>query len=118
MKKVTVLFLTMAVLVTALVACGSKKETTFIAIEAKEGKGEDIEAALTTYRTNLIEDSFMYPMNIAKVNSSKVIREGDYVFLLMLGKIDERAEVTEEEAFKFAEEEVAKVENIINDFLK
>ena len=36
-------------------------------------------------------------MNMAKVNSTKVVRHGDYVFFLMLGRYDDRLEATEEE---------------------
>ncbi len=76
---------------------------TFIAIKAKEGKGEEIEKALTDYRDYLINDSLQYPMNVPKVNASSVLREGDYVFFVMLGQIqDDMAE--EEEMLKQAQE--------------
>lgn len=91
---------------------------TFIAIDAKEGKGEAVETSLEEYRTNLVENSMTYPMNQAKVNASKVVRHGDYVFFIMFGKYDDRENVTEEEALEFAKEEVQKAENIINGFFE
>lgn len=91
---------------------------TFIAIKAKEGKGDAIEAGLEKYRKFLVEDSMQYPMNIAKVNSAKVVRHGDYVFFLMLGKYDDREEATDEERLEFAKAEVQKVEDVINNFFE
>lgn len=91
---------------------------TFIAIKAKEGKADAIEEGLNNHRKYLIEDSFQYPMNIAKVNASKVIRHGDYLFFIMLGKYDDRDEATEEEYLEFAKEEIQKVEDVINGFFK
>jgi len=91
---------------------------TFIAIKAKEGKGDIIEEGLEKYRKYLIEDSFQYPMNIAKVNSSKIVRHGDYLFFLMLGKYDDREEATDEERLEFAKAEIQKVEDVINKFFE
>lgn len=90
----------------------------FIAIEAKEGKADEIEQGLNNHRKYLVEDSMQYPMNIAKINASKVIRHGDYLFFVMLGKYDDRDNVTEEQALEFAQEETKKVEDIINGFFK
>lgn len=91
---------------------------TFIAIKAKEGKGDAIEAGFEKYRKYLIEDSVIYPMNIAKVHASKIVRHGDYVFFLMLGKHDDRQEATDEERLEFAKAEIQKVEDTINKFFE
>lgn len=91
---------------------------TFIAIKAKEGRADAIESGLEEYRRYLVEDSMQYPMNIAKVNASKVVRHGDYVFFLMFGKYDDREEAGEEERLDFAKEEVKKAEEIIDGFFK
>ncbi len=72
----------------AFIAEASEMSThvdTFIAVKAKEGKGEDVEKALTAYRETLVKDTMQYPMNVAKINASKVIRDGDYVFFSLLG---------------------------------
>lgn len=91
---------------------------TFIAIEAKEGKADDIEASLEKYRKYLVEESLQYPMNMAKVNAAKVVRYDDYVFFLMLGRFNEDMDATEEEALAFAKDEIQKVEDIIATFFK
>ena len=74
-------------------------------VKAKEGKGEDVEKALTAARDNLVENGMWYPANLAKVEASKVLRHGDHVVFLMLGGVDERLEATEEEAAQFAQEQ-------------
>lgn len=91
---------------------------TFIAIKAVEGKGEVIETALEKYRTYYQEDAFLYPMNVAKAHSAKVVRHGDYVFFLMLGNHDDREEATEEERLEFAKAEIQKLEDIVNKFFE
>lgn len=91
---------------------------TFIAMKAKEGKGDDVEAGLEKYRKYLVEESMQYPMNLAKVNAAKVVRHGDYIFFLMLGKYDDRLEATEEEQIEFAKLEIENVEKTINEFFE
>ena len=91
---------------------------TFIAIKAKEGKADDVEKALNDYRENIVENSIQYPMNLAKVNASKVVRHEDYSFFIMLGAFDERDDATEEQALEFAKEEVKRAEQVINGFFK
>lgn len=89
---------------------------TFIAIKVSEGKvdkADVVENALINYRANLVENSIQYPMNIAKVNASKVIRKGDYVFFIMLGKYDDREDVSEGQAIKFAKQETEAISKII-----
>ena len=94
---------------------------TFIAIKAKEGKGDIVEDSLEKYRTYLVEESFQYPMNLPKVNSAKVVRHGDYIFFLMLGGINpnmNNEDATEEESLEFAKGEIQKVEEAINKFFE
>lgn len=91
---------------------------TFIAIKAKEGKGDKIKADLDKYKEFLVEESFQYPMNLAKVEASSVLRYGDYLFFLMLGKYDERQESTDDERIEFAKAEIKRVEDIIDKFFK
>lgn len=91
---------------------------TFIAMKAKEGKGDDVEAGLEKYRKYLVEESMQYPMNLAKVNAAKVVRHGDYVFFIMLGKYDDRLEATEEEQIEFAKLEIEKIEAVVNKFFE
>ena len=79
---------------------------TFIAVKAKEGKGEAVEKELQEYLDYVVENSVNYPMNVAKVQAAKVVRHGDYVFYVMLGGYDDRTDVSEEESVKFAQEQV------------
>ena len=64
---------------------------TFIGVKAKEGKGDDVEKALTEYRERLVGDTMQYPMNVSKIQASQVVRHGDYVFFVMLGGPDDAA---------------------------
>lgn len=79
-----------------------------IVIKASDGKGEDVEKALTAARDNLVENGMWYPANLAKVNASAVLRQGDYVVFMMLGAVDENLDATEEQAAEFAEKEAQK----------
>ncbi len=56
----------------------------FIGISVKEGHIDDVVEALNNYREYLINDSFQYPMNMPKVEASKVHVMGDYAFLILL----------------------------------
>ncbi|MCR3955810.1 MAG: DUF4358 domain-containing protein [Gudongella sp.] len=90
---------------------------TFIAIKASQGKGDAAAQALESYRTYLVEESMQYPMNLPKVNASKVVQHGDYVFFLMLGGMNDQIDdVESEEAREFAEAETNRVEEVINSF--
>ena len=77
-----------------------------VVIKAKEGKGEAVEAALNTARDNMIQFGMWYPSNLAKVNASQVLCNGDHVVFMMLGAANEDVEATEEEAAKFAQEQM------------
>ena len=77
-----------------------------VVVKANEGKGEAVEAALTAARDNLVQNGMWYPANLAKVNASQVLRNGDYVVFMMLGAVDDNVEATEEDAAKFAKEQM------------
>lgn len=79
---------------------------TFIAIKAVEGKVEEVEKELQAYLDYMVENSMNYPMNIAKVQTAKVVRHGDYVFYVMLGAYNDNPNATEEDNVKFSEEQV------------
>lgn len=78
---------------------------TFFAVKAVEGKGEDVEKDLIAYQTAQQTEALQYPMNMAKVNASQVVRHGDYVFFIMLGAFDEREGITEDQQLEFAKEQ-------------
>lgn len=62
---------------------------TFLAFKAKEGQADAVEEKLNEYRDYLINDSMQYPMNIPKIQASQVVREGDYVFFVQLGWVED-----------------------------
>lgn len=62
---------------------------TFLAFKAKEGQADAIEEKLNDYREYLLNDSLQYPMNIPKIQASQVVREGDYVFFVQLGTVED-----------------------------
>ncbi len=79
----------------------------FVGIKAVEGKADAVETALKSYLQNEIENGFNYPSNVPKVANAKVIKKGDLVFLMMLGKVNDNIEATEEELVKHAQEQIA-----------
>lgn len=77
-----------------------------VIVKAAEGKAADVKAKLEAYRTMLIEDSFQYPMNLAKINASKVLENGDYLGFIILGAFGDEEEEDESKQAAFAEEQV------------
>lgn len=73
-----------------------------LVVKAKEGKGEEVEKQLNEARQAKINDSMMYPVNAAKINAAKVVRRGDYVAFILLGKINEDVEAPEKEQAEYA----------------
>lgn len=91
---------------------------TFIAIQSKEGKADEVETELEAYRKLALDNTMNYPGNIAKVEASKVVRYENYVFFLMLGKFDYNVDGSEAEALDFAQEQTQDIEDIIESFFK
>lgn len=87
-----------------------------IAVKAKQGKGEEIQQQLQDYMDYMVENSLQYPMNIAKVQSGKVVRHGDYVFYFILGGYDDRDDASEEESIQFAQQQMQIGEDTIAEF--
>ena len=83
----------------------SAQVDTFIAVHAKSGKKTEVEKALKAYQSYLINDSFQYPMNLPKVNASKVVTVGDYVFFVMLGKINSDLDADEGKLLTYYEKQ-------------
>lgn len=73
----------------AEVAMISVHVDTFLAFKAKEGQADAIEQKLTEYREYLVSNAVQYPMNIPKIEASQVVREGDYVFFVQLGTVED-----------------------------
>lgn len=64
---------------------------TLLIIKAKEGQEQAVEDALNAYREAQINDAMQYPMNVGKVQASRIEAIGSYICFVQLG-----ADVTEE----------------------
>lgn len=58
---------------------------TLLIIKAKDDKVEDVENALNSYRDVLVNDTMQYPMNVGKIQASRIERYGNYVCFVQLG---------------------------------
>ncbi len=58
---------------------------TLILVKAKEDTVGKVEEALTAYRENLVNDTMQYPMNLGKIQASRIERIGNYVCFVQLG---------------------------------
>lgn len=81
---------------------------TFVAIKAKEGKGEEVYKLLSDYKEAQISDAMQYPTNAIKIQASQVTRHGDYVFFTCLGVVSADSEEAGDDAIlKEAQEDNA-----------
>ncbi len=76
-----------------------------VIVKAKEGKADIIENAFKNAKNLLTENNTQYPQNLAKIAAAKVLRNGDYVCFMLLGKPNESGE-NDESAAQFAEDQV------------
>ncbi|MGN0168106.1 MAG: DUF4358 domain-containing protein [Acetatifactor sp.] len=58
---------------------------TLVIIKAKEGQADAVEETLTAYREALVNDTMQYPMNLGKIQASRVEKVGNYVCFVQLG---------------------------------
>ena len=58
---------------------------TIIVIKANEGQIDAVEAVLNSYRENLVNDTMQYPMNLGKIQASRIEVMGDYACFAQLG---------------------------------
>lgn len=58
---------------------------TLIVIKPADGKVQDVENALNAYRDMMVSDTMQYPMNLGKIQASRVERVGDCVCFVQLG---------------------------------
>jgi len=58
---------------------------TLVIVKAKEGQADAVEEALTAYRESKVNDTMQYPMNVGKIQASKVEKFGNYVCFVQLG---------------------------------
>ena len=89
-----------------------------VIVKAAEGKADAVEAALNAAREKKVNDTLQYPMNLAKINASKVVRHGDIISFVLLGAINDSEDVNEADAKAFAEAEIEKGVSAINNLFK
>ncbi len=58
---------------------------TLLIIKAKDDKVEEVGNALNEYRDALVENTMQYPMNLGKIQASRIERFGNYVCFVQLG---------------------------------
>lgn len=61
---------------------------TFIAVKVKEGKTEEVKNKLNAYKERLLQDN-NFAAHTDKINAAKVHAEGDYVFFVLLGDVED-----------------------------
>lgn len=90
---------------------------TLIAIKAAEGQADNVETALNDYLAYTIENSRQYPVNIPKINASRVYRLGDYVFYIMLGSAPDEYMDDENASYNYCVQSNQNVVDKINELL-
>lgn len=58
---------------------------TLIIIQAKDGQVDAVEGVLNAYRENLVNDTMQYPMNLGKIQASRIETFGNIVCFVQLG---------------------------------
>lgn len=86
---------------------------TLVMVKAKPGKAQTVAEALERRRKDIIDQFAQYPVNFMDIKSeaAKVITEGDYVFLVLMGYID--VADGEEATLDMAQAEVERAEKAI-----
>ncbi len=87
-------------------------------IRAAQGKGEQVEKALNDRIKELIRNGVEDPAFVAKLNAAKVVREGDYVSLLMVGAYDTQSGDDQDAALQFAKDQVKIGEDVFRNAFK
>lgn len=95
-------------------------DTLVIAKAKNKNTKKKIKNKLTAYRQGLINDTMQYPMNLLKIQASRVYVKGDYVFFIMLGYVDSNKEETntEEQLIEAYKAENQKAVDAINSLFK
>lgn len=76
-----------------------------IIVKAADGKAADVKEKLEAYKKYRMEESMEYPMNMPKINASKVLENGDYLGYIILGAFGDE-EADESTQADFAEEQI------------
>ena len=79
---------------------------TLIVIKASEGQTDAVEEVLNSYRETLVNDTLQYPMNVGKIQASRIEVIGDYVCFVQLGAdVSEQMDVSDEEVIRHCQEQ-------------
>lgn len=79
---------------------------TLLIVKAKDDKVDAVEKAMNDYRDMLVADTFQYPMNLGKIQASRIQRYGNYVCFVQLGAGNLADEsMTEEESLTKCQEQ-------------
>lgn len=71
---------------------------TLLIIKAKSDKVDEVEDAINAYRDNLVNDTMQYPMNIGKIQASRIEKIDDYICFVQLGADTTHASESGDEA--------------------
>ena len=95
-------------------------DTLVIAKAKNKNTRKKIKKQLSIYRQKQIDETMQYPMNIPKIQASKVYVKDNYVFFIMLGFIDDSLEETgtDEQLIEAYKSENQKAVNAINALFK
>lgn len=92
---------------------------TLIIVQAKKDRVEDVEKALNTYREGEINNTMQYPMNIGKVQASRIETIDNYVLFIQLGGSSVDAEEEgEEKVMELSREQNEKALEVIRQALE
>lgn len=58
---------------------------TILVVKARDGQADEVEAALENYRQAMVNDTMQYPMNLGKIQASRIEVIGNYVCFVQLG---------------------------------
>lgn len=91
---------------------------TLLIIKANDDKVEAVEQALNAYRDKIVGDTMQYPMNLGKIQASRIERIGNYVCFVQLGADAVVSEdMTEEESIIKCQEQNELVIELISQTL-
>lgn len=76
---------------------------TIIVIKAAEGQIDAVETALNSYRDTLINDTMQYPMNVGKIQASRIEVVDDYACFVQLGA--DTIDLEEEDSIRHCQEQ-------------
>lgn len=79
---------------------------TLLVVKATDDTVEQVENILTEYREDVVQNSMQYPMNLGKVQASRIERVGNYVCFVQLGGDTMGAmDVSDEEVIRHCQEQ-------------